>query len=642
MLMKKFLQSIIMIIILSFLSQFIQAQSHCTLKGKIIDSSNMEVLICATVSVYKDGILVSGTITDFEGKYILTELDTGAYTIKASYIGYTSTSIDIVLLAKATSHTLDIQLRSGVECEEIVVINYKIPFSTMDYGISDGAIVTSSSIKSIPKKDISDIAGTSSGLVTGKEDISIRGSRVGITSFYMDGVKMRGDMPSSSDIVLDATTIKPKESTKAGQITAAEWNDLQKWDDWKELLETDEFKTNIESWKVLPSTRYAVFITNDFNLPVVDIKVNLVSDKGEVLWEARTDNFGKAELWTKDKNVRSILHLEVISDEEILYVQNAIPINKGVNTVLLNQTCNSPKNIDIMFVVDATSSMIDEISYLKAELKDVLEQVETQSDISNMRTASIFYRDSTDKYVTKLSKFNNDITETYRFINEQSAGGGGDSPEAVDAALEVALSQSWSKKALSRLLFLVLDAPPHHTKATEDRIKRQIKMAAKKGIKIIPITASGINRDTEFLMKFFSIATNGTYVFITDDSGIGNSHLAPVVKDFEIEFLNNLIARIIISYSKFHGCEKTIIENETNSVFSCSIFPNPASELVHIISDDTIDNLVIYSSSGKKVLEYYKIDSKSHDVDISSLVDGAYYVRIISGNKNKTVLLIKN
>lgn len=68
---------------------------------------------------------------------------------------------------------------------------------------------------------------------------------------------------------------------------------------------------------------------------------------------------------------------------------------------------------------------------------------------------------------------------------------------------------------------------------------------AKKGIKIIPITASGIDKETEFLMRFFAISTNGTYVFITNHSGIGNEHLEPTVGDYEVEFLNDLMVRLI-------------------------------------------------------------------------------------------------
>ena len=75
------------------------------------------------------------------------------------------------------------------------------------------------------------------------------------------------------------------------------------------------------------------------------------------------------------------------------------------------------------------------------------------------------------------------------------------------------------------------------------------KKASEKGIKIIPVVASGIDKETEFLMRFIACATNGTYVFLTDDSGIGESHLEPTVGKYEVEMLNDLIIRLILKYS---------------------------------------------------------------------------------------------
>ena len=108
----------------------------------------------------------------------------------------------------------------------------------------------------------------------------------------------------------------------------------------------------------------------------------------------------------------------------------------------------------------------------------------------------------------------------------------------------------WSTKAVNRLLFLVLDAPPHQMPAQVNRLKDAIKTAQEKGIRIIPISASGINLETEFLLRFLSISTNSTYVFITNDSGIGNPHHVPTVGTYSVEFLNNLMVRLITKYGK--------------------------------------------------------------------------------------------
>ena len=49
-------------------------------------------------------------------------------------------------------------------------------------------------------------------------------------------------------------------------------------------------------------------------------------------------------------------------------------------------------------------------------------------------------------------------------------------------------------------------------------------------------------------MRYMAIATNGTYVFITNHSGIGNNHIEPSIGEYEIEYLNQLIVRLINKY----------------------------------------------------------------------------------------------
>ncbi len=120
-----------------------------------------------------------------------------------------------------------------------------------------------------------------------------------------------------------------------------------------------------------------------------------------------------------------------------------------------------------------------------------------------------------------------------------------------DAALRVAVDElQWSAQARTRIAFLLLDAPPHEDRQVMEEYRELVKSAAAKGIRIVPVTASGIDKATEFLMRQTAIATNGTYVFITNDSGIGNDHLEATVGDYEVEFLNDLLVRLVGEYTE--------------------------------------------------------------------------------------------
>ena len=195
--------------------------------------------------------------------------------------------------------------------------------------------------------------------------------------------------------------------------------------------------------------------------------------------------------------------------------------------------------------------MSNELEFLKADLKSIIDSVKMDASNLDIYTAAVFYRDEGDDYITRKLDFTNDLDETVDFISQQSASGGGDFPEAVHTALNVGVNElQWSNISKTRIAFLLLDAPPHYTTEIKESLHNTIKTASQKGIKVISITASGIDKSTEFLMRFMAITTNGTYVFITNDSGIGNDHLEPSVGQYEVEFLNDLVVRLIKKYSE--------------------------------------------------------------------------------------------
>ena len=360
-------------------------------------------------------------------------------------------------------------------------------------------------------------------------------------------------------------------------------------------------------------------------MPIQDARVELLAQNGAVLWASKTDNAGRAELWadmnSREKSFETV-DARITVGNEVKTIRDIKTTAQGVNHIDVDIDCRTSPNVDIVFAVDATGSMGDEIQYLQSELKDVINRSLASNTNLNVRMGAVFYRDSTDDYVTRVQPLDIDATKTINFISEQSAKGGGDYPEAVDAALGEALAQDWSEEAVARIVFLLLDAPPHHEPQVINKLQKQISTAAEQGIKIIPITASGINRQTEFLMKFMAIATNGTYVFITDHSGIGNPHLDPVVEDFEVEKLNDLLVRLLYNYTKSNGCNAN--EPLTNGIM---IYPNPARDFVNIKSDKTIKTLKVLSNTGKLISTQSDVAQGETRIELSGLIDGMYTIQ---------------
>ncbi|WP_271406066.1 vWA domain-containing protein [Tenacibaculum soleae] len=355
------------------------------------------------------------------------------------------------------------------------------------------------------------------------------------------GIKRKSKSLTYSSIKTKESSFVKIDTPQSGQLTAGEINDLEKWNDWKLLMKNDMFLKVKNNWKFSLKEKVDVLVKDVNNIPIINATVLFLDDENKMIFKTKTDVFGKALVFKNDSKHYT---LQVIYKKEI----KGVRINRETTKIEFTYNLNEKLNdIDIMFTIDATGSMGDEINYLKSEIKNIITRVD--SSVHKKRIGLTFYRDHGDEYVVRDFDFTTDITKIKENLSHQTAGGGGDYEEAVEEALRVSLSKSWNINAKSRLLFLLLDAPPHLNKENINTIKNQIKKAQEKGIKIIPIVASGADKTVEYLMRYFSVSTNGTYVFLTDDSGIGNKHLKPTTTDFKVEKLNNLIVRLINKYA---------------------------------------------------------------------------------------------
>ena len=336
-------------------------------------------------------------------------------------------------------------------------------------------------------------------------------------------------------------------------MTAGEWNDLDSWSFWQNLMNDASYKKFVNQWGFNTQNRISVLALGSDSLPIVDYKIELYQN-ASVFASGKTDNKGRIDFFIHPSQITGPLNINDFSLKlsQINYSKsNLILFDSGLNVLHLSELSVKPEAIDLAFVVDATGSMGDEMEYVKTELYDVINRVKARNPNSILNTGAVFYKDDGDEYVSKFSQFSTDNSNTVSYIKAQSADGGGDWPEAVHTALNSAINDlNWSSSAKTRILFLILDAPPHFNENVIASLSASLKKAKEKGIKIIPIAASGVDQETEFLLRAFSIASNGTYVFVTNDSGIGDDHLKPTVGYFEVEFLKDLMVRLINEYAE--------------------------------------------------------------------------------------------
>ena len=360
-------------------------------------------------------------------------------------------------------------------------------------------------------------------------------------------------------------------SARAGLLTAGEVNDFAKWTLWDSIVLGSHAKF-VPKWGLHLTQRFTVQLTNQKGYPLANRYVALTDSRGTTLFQARTDNTGKAELWGSLTRKQAQDGLYVTAEGQRV---QARPYSEGLIRIVTDEPCGAQDEADVLFVIDATGSMGDELRYLCAEMKDVIRRSQGAVEGLKIRTGALVYRDHGDDYLTRISRLTSDINLTQQFLDRQHANGGGDFEEAVPEALKAALNVAdWNDEARARILFLVLDAPCHDDSATIQMLHEQVRNAAALGVRIVPVVCSGLDKSGELLMREIALTTNGTSFFLTDDSGIGSEHLKPTTDSLKVEHLNDMLVRTIVEFTTMPNCEPSVAEEEEQDEEG-QFVPNP-------------------------------------------------------------------
>jgi len=353
---------------------------------------------------------------------------------------------------------------------------------------------------------------------------------------------------------------KPDEnSAEALLLTAGQWNDNANWGFFMNLVNTG--KIAFPAYGLDPINRIVITLQDEDGNPLEGYNVSACSlTDGKYLdswlYETVSDKNGKAYLFLRNDSNLEEIGISVRAEykpfvEEVVKLQKTedsqgngknkyAPIEKTITVKGENRRGNETQ---VMFILDTTGSMGDELAYLQKDFSKIVEDV----NIDNISYSVNFYKDEGDEYVVKSNPFTSDAKEIQTLLNAESAGGGGDLPEAVAQALSDCMQNTgWNTMSGKKIAFLIFDAPPHD--GEEEGLYTAVKAAAKRGIHVIPVVASNADRKTELFGRALAIMTNGEYVFLTDDSGIGGSHLEPIIGNYEVEKLHDIIVRIIESY----------------------------------------------------------------------------------------------
>ncbi len=216
---------------------------------------------------------------------------------------------------------------------------------------------------------------------------------------------------------------------------------------------------------------------------------------------------------------------------------------------LTDGSTEAPKQLDVLFCVDTTGSMGDEIEQLKANMVSISDRIAALPVRPDVHFALTVFRDRGDSYVTRTFDFTSDVAAFTKALGEISAQGGGDTPESVNAALDDAIHKpAWRGADAVKLMFLVGDAAPHLDYPDGPDYAREVFEAAKAGIVIDPIASSGLDDQGEYIFRQLAELTGGRFTFLTygaagaPEPGDTTTHH---VRDYSVLSLDDLVVRLV-------------------------------------------------------------------------------------------------
>ena len=390
-------------------------------------------------------------------------------------------------------------------------------------------------------------------------------------------------LPIRDGVYLDKEylTDEQKKELEDGLLTACARNDNDYYEYWKTLFgnqKTESLEENAgvsevslfeklttsESEPVIKTEKFSRFVKDSWGLDSLNrVKVTVTSggepvcgasvfafDNYDVFeFAAVTDATGTAYLFPQHSD--GYLAVKGV-DGEFSEKHTFDEKNRAFDVEIENATSVTDRNIlQIMFVVDATLAMDEEIFFLKTRLAEITSKLAGEG--VTVFCSFLFYRDNCDVeklYYTGFYEVSTEegLKELGDKISEQRAKGGGeDYPEALDEALELAVQKEWKEEA-TKLIFHVYDAPAHKGDENKIRFNKSVCSAARSGIKICPILSGNANLLSEYLARQSAIMTGGTYSFLTDGEQRERRYDDEMLDEVTIERLDALIVRLANGY----------------------------------------------------------------------------------------------
>lgn len=327
-------------------------------------------------------------------------------------------------------------------------------------------------------------------------------------------------------------------------LSAGEVNDNERWDEY--LLYVREYSGG-PIYEVDVSERYVITVTDTNGRSVHNARVRVSA--GEVtLFEGRTYANGQTLFFPlafeASVGAKSFV-LSVGKDDSSWQMEFARGGERNWDATLDMEQAAIVEGVplDILFLLDATGSMADEIGQIKDSLLSISSRISALPSQPDLRFGMVAYRDRGDEFVTRLYDFEPNAERFLETIRGVVADGGDDWPESLNEALHVAVHQpEWRTGDAIRLMFLIADARPHLDYPDDYSYAVEMIEAHRRGIKIFSIASSGLEPPGEYIFRQIAQHTMGRFIFIVYGEGDTTPHN---VSRYTVQQLDDLVVSLV-------------------------------------------------------------------------------------------------
>lgn len=336
------------------------------------------------------------------------------------------------------------------------------------------------------------------------------------------------DAPDGDPIVAPSDTATPSDDDTGGLPgtgrdglfldTAAErfevplagrWRDADHWAFWESLTaDGAPWADQAARWGFDTRQRFGVRVEAGGE-PVADATVTL-SRGGDVVWSARSDGRGRAEVWGGLFDGRGgPFDLRTQAGSHVLTTLGAHPGGAELRVVPVDDEPRTrPDAVDVVFIVDTRAYASDALSWIEAALPGVMRNLRisvTEADASLRLGVTRF-----DGRTVASTALSTGVDTTLL------KGLRGD--RLVDADLGALFDhvegRDWSPEARARLAVWITagtDVPEAALPALHDHVRD----LAEAGVRLLPVHLDP-DPASAFLFRELALATGGTWFFVLD------------------------------------------------------------------------------------------------------------------------------